>query len=68
VLGDVEWLYEFEECPGDREPVKGRDGAASAIVRADGGTTANGFEGGTIVLCDPSLDPNVEVRMDWERP
>jgi hypothetical protein len=67
VLGEVEWLYECEECPGDREPVRGIDGAASAMVRAEGGTTANGFGGGIMVLGDPPLDPDGEVRMVWVR-
>lgn len=63
VLGDVEWLYECDEYPGDRDPVKGRVGAARAMVRADGGTIANGFGGGIIVWGDLAVDPDGEVRM-----
>lgn len=49
MLGEVEWLYECEEYPGDLEPVVGTLGAVRVVVRAPGGTIANGFGGGTMV-------------------
>lgn len=56
VLGEVEWLYEFDEYPGDLEPVKDRLGAAREVVRTDGAVIEKGFAGGTMVGGDSPIE------------
>lgn len=63
MLGEVEWLYEFEEYPGDLEPSCGTVGAVRVVVRAAGCAIANGLGGGIMVRGDCPLDPGGVLRM-----
>jgi hypothetical protein len=63
VLGEVEWLYEFEEYPGDLEPKCGMWGALRVVVRTTGCVMANGVGGGTMVCRDSPTEPGGDARM-----